>query len=273
MIPALPKEKASTANRDFIECDIELVHPNPYQPRTHFAADELAELCESIRTQGIIQPLLVRREANGYELVAGERRLRAAKMAGLAKVPVVIKRLSDAQMLEMSIVENIQREDFNPVEEADAYHRLMTEFNLTQDQAATRVGKSRSTVANFLRLRQLPDEIKASIISRTVSMGHARALLGIETRTGQITAWREVVSKKLSVRQTEKLIKRLKTLAKTQPPKPADPDAFYFTGIEEDLARHFGTRVRIKRKNQKGSVAIEFYSNDDLDRLLSLLKR
>ena len=272
LIPtAAPPTEA--ANRGFVECDIDLINPNRYQPRTHFAADELEELCESIKSQGIIQPLLVRKDTNGYELVAGERRLRAAKMAGLAKVPVMVKSLTDAQMLEMSIVENIQREDFNPIEEADAYHRLMTEFDLTQDQAAERVGKSRSAVANFLRLRQLPDEIKASITASTVSMGHARALLGIETRAGQIAAWREVVAKKLSVRQTETLIKRLKKQTQNPAPPPADSEKFYFTSLEEDLARHFGTRVQIKRKQQKGSVEIEYYSNDDLDRLLGLLKR
>jgi ParB family chromosome partitioning protein len=273
LIPSAPIENGARRNKGLFECDIDLIRPNRYQPRTHFAADELEELCESIKTQGIIQPLLVRKDTSGYELVAGERRLRAAKMAGIDKVPVMVKSLTDAQVLEMSIVENIQREDFNPIEEAEAYHRLITEFNLTQDQAAGRVGKSRSTVANFLRLRQLPDEIKVSITDNTVSMGHARALLGIETRTGQVAAWREVVSKKLSVRQTENLIKRLKSQAKTPAPGPLDSEKFYFTGLEEDLARHFGTRVRIKRKAQKGRVEIEFYSNDDLDRLLGLLKR
>ena len=273
LIPTTPIEKGDGGSKGLFECDIDLVRPNRYQPRTHFAADELEELCESIKTQGIIQPLLVRKDTNGYELVAGERRLRAAKMAGLDKVPVMVKSLTDAQVLEMSIVENIQREDFNPIEEADAYHRLITEFSLTQDQAAGRVGKSRSAVANFLRLRQLPDEIKASITDNTVSMGHARALLGIETRAGQVAAWREVVSKKLSVRQTENLIKRLKSQAKIPAPGPIDSEKFYFTDLEEDLARHFGTKVRIKRKAQKGRVEIEFYSNDDLDRLLGLLKR
>ncbi len=273
LIPATPQERGDGGNKGFIECDIDLIRPNRYQPRTHFAADELAELSESIKSQGIIQPLLVRKDINGYELVAGERRLRAAKKAGLDKVPVMIKSLTDAQMLEMSIVENIQREDFNPIEEANAYQRLITEFTLTQDQVAERVGKSRSAVANFLRLRQLPNEIKESITDNTISMGHARALLGIETRVGQIAAWREVVSKKLSVRQTENFIKRLKTRAKNPAAAPANSEEFYFTGLEEDLARHFGTRVRIKRRDRKGRVEIEFYSHDDLDRLLGLLKR
>ncbi len=273
LIPTTPQAKGNRSDNGFIQCDIDLIHPNRYQPRTHFAADELEELCESIKTQGIIQPLLVRKGANGYEIVAGERRLRAAKMAGLAEVPVIIKSLTNAQMLEMSIVENIQREDFNPIEEAEAYHRLITEFNLTQDQAAERVGKSRSAVANFLRLRQLPDEIKESITGNTVRMGHARALLGIESRAGQLAAWREVVSKKLSVRQTENLIKRLKASGKKPAQPPSATGDYYFTGLQEDLSRHFGTKVLIKHKNQKGKVEIEFYSNDDLDRLLGLLKR
>ena len=273
LIPTAAPPTGEDDNRGLVECDPDLISPNRYQPRSHFAADELEELCESIKRQGILQPLLVRKDTNGYELVAGERRLRAAKMAGLHRVPVMVKTLTDTQMLEMSIVENIQREDFNPIEEADAYHRLMTEFDLTQGQAAERVGKSRSAVANFLRLRQLPDEIKASITTGTVSMGHARALLGIETRAGQIAAWREVVAKKLSVRQTETLIKRLKKQTQKPAPPPVDSEKFYFTSLEEDLSRHFGTRVRIKRKQQKGSVEIEYYSNDDLDRLLGLLKR
>ena len=273
LIPTGAPKTGPESGKGLIECDLDLVSPNRYQPRSHFAADELEELCESIKAQGIIQPLLVRKDTNGYELVAGERRLRAAKMAGLTKVPVMVRNLTDAQMLEMSIVENIQREDFNPIEEAEAYHRLITEFNLTQDQAAERVGKSRSAVANFLRLRQLPEEIKDSIVSNTVSMGHARALLAIDTRAGQLAAWREVVVKKLSVRQTEKLIKRLKKKPKKPAAAPTDSEKYYFTSLEEDLSRHFGTRVRIKRKQQKGSVEIEYYSNDDLDRLLGLLKR
>ncbi len=191
-------------------CAVDVIRPNRYQPRRHFAETELAELAASIEAQGIIQPLLVRKDAKGYELVAGERRLRAAKMVGLTEVPVVVKELSDAEMLEVSIVENIQREDFNPIEEADAYHRLMTEFGLTQDQAATRVGKSRSAVANILRLRQLEAPIKQSIAEGAISMGHARALLGLSGAAARQDAWRAIVSRQLSVRETEKLIRKRK---------------------------------------------------------------
>ena len=202
-------DNQTPSKRDYFLCDIDMIRPNRYQPRRTFAEAEMNELAESIRSQGIIQPLLVRTDDVGYELVAGERRLRAASLAGLKQVPVVVKDLTDAEMLEMSIVENIQRENLNPIEEAEAYHRLITEFELTQDQAAERVGKSRSAVANFLRLRQLPDPIKTSILEGALSMGHARALLGADSPAKQTAAWREVVAKKLSVRQTEALIKRI----------------------------------------------------------------
>ena len=264
-------ESVEDRPRDYFFCETDLISPNRYQPRLQFPEDELKELCNSIKTQGILQPLLVRKNDIGYELIAGERRLRAAKMTGLNRVPVVIKNISDAELLEMSIVENIQREDFNPLEEAEAYHRLITEFDLTQDQAAVRVGKSRSAVANFLRLRQLPDQIKANILDGTLSMGHARALLGAEVPSQQIAAWRAVVSKGLSVRETENLIKKLKT-GKKKPKKiqPSSED-IYFLDLTDKLSSYFGTKVRIKRSGQKGKVEIEFYNNDDLDRLMSLL--
>ncbi len=270
---APPQETAAKETAGFLLCDTDRIHPNPYQPRTHFAEEELRELSASIKAQGVLQPLLVRKNSRGYELVAGERRLRASKLAGLSQVPVVVKDISDKEMLEMSIIENIQRENLNPLEEADAYHRLMTEFGITQEQAAQRVGKSRSAVANLLRLRQLPDPIKAGIQDSTLSMGHARALLGADTQAQQKAAWREIVAKGLSVRQTEALIKRLK-LEKERPPRPQpDSDTVYFTSLSEELSRHFGTRVHIARQGKKGRVEIDFFSDADLDRLLHLLRR
>lgn len=265
-------EPAAGTSPDYLQCAVAQIRPNRYQPRIRFSEEELAELAGSIRAQGIIQPLLVRRDEQGYELVAGERRLRAAKMAGLTEVPVVVKEISDAQMLEISIVENIQRENLNPMEEAEAYHRLMTEFDLTQDQVAARVGKSRSAVANFIRLRQLSDEIKASISRGEIAMGHARALLGAETPALQRAAWRKVVAEKLSVRQTEALIKRLKAEKARPAPPPPDAAATYFRGVSEELSRHFGTKVEIRHRGEKGKVEIEFYSLDDLDQLLGRLK-
>jgi ParB family chromosome partitioning protein len=257
----------------YFECDIEQIHPNRFQPRLRFPNDELEEMSLSIKQQGIIQPLLVRKDDHGYELVTGERRLRAAKKAGLKQVPVLIKNLTDTDLLEMSIVENVQREDLTPIEEAEAYHRLITEFGLTQDQAAVRVGKSRSAVANLLRLRQLPEQIKASLMDGALSMGHARALLGAATSAQQNAVWRVVVSKRLSVRETERLVKRLNTEVKK--PKQSSPgsEQTYFLSLSDDLSRHFGTKVQIKRRGQKGKVEIEFYSNDDLDRLLNRLKQ
>jgi len=266
-------EPIEDRSKEYFQCDIELIRPNRFQPRLRFSDDEMEELSRSIKEQGIIQPLLVREDDNGYELAIGERRLRAAKMAGLSHVPVIVKSITDSDLLEMSIVENIQREDLNPMEEAEAYNMLITEFDLTQDQVAVRVGKSRSAVANFLRLRQLPEQIKISIMDGALSMGHARALLGAKTSAQQNAAWRAVVSKELSVRKTESLIKRLKSEEKK--PKESSPSSEqrYLISLAEDLSRHFGTQVQIKRRGQTGTVEIKFYSNDDLDRLLSLLKQ
>ncbi len=257
---------------NFLECDIDRIQPNPYQPRSDFPENEMVELADSVKVQGILQPLLVRESSDGYELIAGERRLRAAKMAGLFKVPVIIKNIKDTELLELSIVENIQRQNLNPMEEAEAYLKLLTDFKLTQDRVAKRVGKSRSAVANFLRLNQLPNDIKNSIKDGLISMGHARALLGADTSALQRKAWKIVILRGMSVRETEALIQRLNS-EKVKEKKPVKrSEDIYFSNIEEDLARHFGTKVMIKRRGQKGKVEIEFYSNDDLDRLLNLFK-
>ena len=266
-------ETAKDEQKDFFFCDIDLIRPNRFQPRLNFSEEDLQELTDSIKTQGILQPLLVRKDDDGYELIAGERRLRAAKRARLNQVPVVIKRVDDNQMLEMAIVENIQRENLNPIEEAEAYHRLITQLNLTQDQASARVGKSRSAVANFLRLRQLPEQIKDSITDGSLSMGHARAILGATASTQQLAAWRAVIAKGLSVRQTETLIRHLKSEKKKPRVSRNRTEEIYLSGLAEDLSRHFGTKIMIKKAGQKGKVEIEFYSNDDLDRLIRRLKK
>ena len=266
------EEDSGEVSKAFLECDIDLIRPNRYQPRSHFAPDELTQLSESIQTQGVLQPILVRKLDAGFELVAGERRLRAAKLAGLERVPVVVKEVSDAQMLELSIVENIQRENLNPMEEAEAYHRLIEEFGLTQEQASVRVGKSRSAVANFLRLRQLPEPIKASIVEGQLSMGHARALLGADSAAQQNAAWRAILRKGLSVRQTEELIKRLRTASQAVEIKKNSTEDRHLSSVTENLSRRFGTKVQIKRRGKKGRLEIEFYSNEDLDRLLQLLE-
>ena len=271
LIPGFDKKEP--AAKEFFQCDVELIRRNRHQPRRHFPEEELQELSDSIRTQGIIQPLVVRQDNDGYELVAGERRLRAARRIGLKLVPVIVRSVKDSELLEMSLVENIQRENLNPMEEAEAYHQLINEFNLTQDQAAARVGKSRSAVANFLRLRNLPEEIKESIISGALSMGHARALLGIENRDIQLDVWNAVIQKSLSVRETEKLAKQAKPSVKEKKISAPTAEQQYFTDIADDLSRYYGTKVQIKRQGTVGKVEIEFYGDEDLNRLIELLKK
>jgi ParB family transcriptional regulator, chromosome partitioning protein len=274
LIPDLDSlgNSGSGSPSDYFECDIDRIIPNRYQPRTHFSEEELSDLSKSIEEQGILQPLLVRDTGTAFELITGERRFRAAKMAGLAKVPVILREVSDKGMLELSIIENIQRENLNPVEEAEAYHRLMSEFQMTQEEAAKRVGKSRSTVANILRLRNLPGTIKDSIISGAISMGHARALLGAKNAVEQMAAFRTVIKKGLSVRETEALIDGLKTGRKKKAPKDPTSDQIYFRDLADDLSRNFGTKVLIRQAGQKGKVIFEYYSNGDLDRLLNIWK-
>lgn len=277
LIPDSPEmvqpQETPEARKDFFLCETDLIRPNQFQPRQQFGDVELKELSDSIKSEGVIQPLLVRKADVGYELIAGERRLRASKLAGLNEVPVIVKDIDDEKMLEISIIENIQRENLNPIEEAEAYYRLIDQFGLTQEQAAERVGKSRSAVANFLRLRQLSDEIKNSILAGQLSMGHARALLSLETHQEQNMAFQEVLSKGLSVRQTEALVKQLKE-DKDKPPKMPSPETTedrQIIALSEKLSQHFGTKVEIKRRGKKGKVELEFYSDDDLNRLLDLL--
>lgn len=268
-----PDPAVDAAPGEYFLCDIQLIRPNRFQPRRQFAETELEELAASVREQGILQPLMVRKSDAGFELVAGERRLRAARRAGLSQVPVVVRPVNDDQLLEMSLVENIQRADLNPIEEAEAYHRLIQQLNLTQEQAAERVGKSRSAVANFLRLRQLPEPIQAGIVEGALSMGHARALLGAENAAQQLTAWRAVVAKKLSVRETEDLVRRLKSEKTAPRVSRKSSEATYLTGLSEELSRHLGTKVTIRKSGRQGRLEIEFYSNDDLDLLITRLRR
>lgn len=255
-----------------MQCDIGDLHPNPAQPRSRFSASELEELALSIRELGIIQPLLVRKNNFGYEIVAGERRLRAARLAGLQQVPVIVTDVPDAHMLEVALIENIQREDLNPLEEADAYHRLLTEYGLTQEEIARRVGKKRATVANMLRLRQLPAHIRAAIRDNRLSMGHARALLGARTPVHQNAVWQEVQAKGLSVRQTEALIRRLNGRPDTSRASVSQTEDRYLQSLAEDLSRDFGTKIQIRRLGKKGCVQIDFFSDDDLTQLIERLK-
>lgn len=260
------------ASDTLFSCRMELIRPGRFQPRTHFSEAELDDLARSIRENGVIQPILVKKTENGYEIIAGERRFRAAKRAELTRIPVIVKNLDEDRLLVTSIVENIQRQDLNPLEEAEGYHRLIHELGLTQIQVSSQVGKSRSAIANFLRLRQLPQEVKDLIVDRALSYGHARALLGLHTPSQQIQAARLIIQKGLSVRETEDLIKKLKTKKKPPESVPSRENP-YFSDLADDLSRHFGTRVEIKKRGKKGRVEIEFYSDDDLDRLIGLLRQ
>ena len=266
------KDTVHSRDSDYFLCDIDIISPNPYQPRKQFSKTDLEELGQSIKEQGLIQPVIVRKNETGYELIAGERRLRASKAAGLKKIPAVIRDATDIDLLQMSIVENIQRQNLNPMEEAEAYQRLMDEFSLTQEQTAKKIGKSRSAVANFIRLCRLPEDIKARLRDNVLSMGHARALLGLDSSAKLNSAFQVVVSRRLSVRETEALVNKMK-LNKTPPKnKVKSSDDIYFSHLAEELSRQLGTKVIIKRKGQRGKLEIEFYNNDDLDKLLDILQ-
>ena len=250
------------------EIDADLLTPNPFQPRTVMDEERIDELAQSIRANGIIQPIVVRKAGTGYEIVAGERRWRAAQRAGLLKVPVVVRDTPDNQLLAAALIENIQREDLNPIEEAHAYRRLIDELQLTQDQIADAVGKDRSTIANTLRLLKLPREMRDSVSAGSLAMGHARALLGLPDEAAQLRIGRDVVAKQLSVRETEILVKQAvdPAPARVEPPKDVHTRA-----AEEKLRFALGTRVRIVRKRRGGRIEVDFGSEEELQRLYEYL--
>jgi ParB family chromosome partitioning protein len=258
------------------------IRPNPRQPRRFFAEERLAELAESIRQQGVLQPLVVRRVEHGYELIVGERRFRAAQRAGLEAVPVIVKDATDAQSLEMALVENIQREELTPIEEALAYRQLMEEFRLTQEEIANRVGKSRPVVTNLLRVLNLPEEIREEVDRGNLSVGHARALLSLETPERQIHLARRVMRQGLSVRETETLVARFPEESPTSSPSqesawlpeeaPAARIDIHLHALEEELIRALGTKVRIHTRKKGGRIEIEYYSNEELEGIVRRLK-
>ena len=253
---------------------ISKVEPNREQPRKKFDEDALLELSESIKMYGVLQPLLVSDKKDYYEIVAGERRWRAAKMAGLKEVPVVIKEFSYQEIVEISLIENIQREDLNPVEEAMAYKRLIDEFNLKQDEIAERVSKSRTAVTNSLRLLKLDARVQQMMVDEMISAGHARALLAISDAEKQYSVAMRIFDEKLSVRETEKLVKTILNPSKKRENAVSDSaeDAIY-ESLEEKMKNITGTRVFIHRKkNNKGKIEIEYYSRDDLDRIIDLFE-
>jgi ParB family chromosome partitioning protein len=262
-IPETDGKKASQI------CGIEEIQPNPFQPRKVFSEGQLQELIDSIREKGILQPLLVRRRGNGFELIAGERRWRAAQKAGMKEVPILVKEVSDSEMLELSLVENIQREDLNPIEEAEAYKRLMEQFDLTQEEISKKVGKDRTTITNTVRLLKLPPEIKQSLAEGKISMGHARAFLSLDGIEKQRLLLKRLLTGGLSVRQTESLVKRFRT-HNSPVSRKTNPE---WSGLIEELQRILGTKVRIVGKRKRGKIEIEFYSLDELDRILELLRK
>lgn len=252
-----------------ISLRIDDIIASTYQPRGEFKKEKMAELIMSIKEKGLVEPILVRAKGDKYELIAGERRWRAAKEAGLGNLPVIIRDVSDREALELSLIENIQREDLNPLEEAKAYESLMQQFSLGQEEIAKAVGKDRSTISNTIRLLKLPQEVQAEIRKENLSMGHARALLSLEDPIKQKLIARRIVRKGLSVRETETLVK--KDIGGVKGSKQQAQEV-YLSRIAEELKRIFGTKVSISGKSHKGKIEISYYSNDDLTRILDILE-
>ncbi len=250
---------------------INKVEPNREQPRKVFDEDALNELAESIRIYGILQPLLVQKEKDYYRIIAGERRWRAAKIAGLKKVPVIIKELSEKEIMEISLIENLQREDLNPIEEAEGYQKLLQEFDMTQEDLAQRVSKSRSAITNTIRLLKLDAAVQKLLSDGALSSGHARALLSLEDNELQKEAAERIIREGLSVRDTERLVKRLTTKKPVKEPVLPAQDDFIYRDIEEKMRQILETKVQIKNKGKRGRIEIEYYSPDELDRILAML--
>lgn len=264
------KNSADTQGQE-VMVKITMVEPNREQPRKNFDEDSLQELADSIKQFGLLQPILVQDRKDHYEIIAGERRWRASRMAGLQEIPVIIRNYTDQEIVEISLIENIQREDLNPIEEAQAYRRLLTEFNLKQDEVAERVSKSRAAVTNSVRLLKLCDEVQQMVIDEMITTGHARALLAVEDPEEQYALAQRIFDEKLSVRDVEKLMKNLHKPAKTKKPDDKTMQIIY-QDLEEKLKQRLGTKVVITPKGEgAGKIEIEFYNNEDLDRLIDLM--
>ncbi len=265
------EKSSSGSNGPEVMVKITMVEPNREQPRKNFDEDSLQELADSIKQFGLLQPILVQDRKDHYEIIAGERRWRASRMAGLQEIPVIIRNYTDQEIVEISLIENIQREDLNPIEEAQAYKRLLTEFNLKQDEVAERVSKSRAAVTNSVRLLKLSDEVQQMVIDEMISTGHARALLAIDDPEEQYSVAQKIFDEKLSVRDVEKLVKNLHKPAKAKKLDDKTLQVIY-QDLEEKLKRRLSTKVTIASKGEGvGKIEIEFYSNEDLDRLIDLM--
>ncbi|WNG21705.1 ParB/RepB/Spo0J family partition protein [Cystobacter fuscus] len=275
-VVAAPPEPPPPPKNGLIKLPIEAIQRDTLQPRRQFDEEKLRELTESIKAQGVLQPVLVRKDgAGGYKLIAGERRWRASQAAGLHEIPAIVREVTEVEAFELALVENLQRSDLNPMEEAEGYHRLVEEFGLTQDQVAQRVGKERPTVANALRLLGLPDDVKGLVAAGQLSAGHARALLGVPRLPEMKELAAQVAAKKLSVRDTEKLVQQAKG-AKGKESAPATPkkQSPQVKSLVEEMQRRLGTKVRLVEKGSgKGTLEVDYFSYDDLDRILKVLRK
>ena len=270
--PSVKSEKEESVKTGEQMLKINQVEPNREQPRKHFEEDALLELADSIKQYGVLQPLLVRKRKDYYEIIAGERRWRAAKLAGVKEVPVIIKEYTEQQAVEIALIENIQRENLNPIEEAMAFKKLLTEFNLKQDEVAERVSKSRTAVTNSMRLLKLGEKVQKMIIDDMITTGHARALLAIDDEEQQYLLATKIFDEKLSVRETEKLIKSLKNPKKQVKVVKTVENAFVYDDLAEKMKRVLGTKVSISPKgNGKGKIEIEYYSDDELERMFEMI--
>ncbi len=271
-LDALIPEWKPTEGKNLIYCGIEEIRPNPHQPRKHFDEAKLQELSDSIKEKGILEPLLVRKVSDGYELIVGERRWRAAQKAGLKEVPVLIKEFDERTALEISLIENLQREDLNPIEEAEAYQRLIEEFHLSHEALSVRIGKDRTTITNALRLLKLPPEIKEHLLQNRLSPGHARAILSLEDQEKQKQLCQLILQKGLSVREAEALAKKWSGKPKKKPVEKTQDDLkLQLASLQDSLRRHLGTKVRIHSKGKRGKIEIEYYSHEDLERIVEAI--
>ncbi len=270
----IPQGKVFMGGRSIINVEITKIVPNPRQPRTTFDNEQIKELAASIREHGIIEPILTRMREGKYELIAGERRLRAARIAGLSIVPSIVKDFNDEQSLEISLIENLQREDLNPLDEAEGYACLIKEFKMTQEQVAKRVGKNRSTVTNMLRILTLPDKIKESLRKEQISVGHARALLAVDNSVRQLELWRQIISNKLNVRDVE-VLSGGKSEARPKSRKASHKRPLTqnveLNALVEKLTTYLGTKVKIYGSPVRGKIEIQYYSKEDLERILEII--
>jgi len=270
---ALLPEFGQAESRALLYCGIEEIIPNPSQPRKHFDESKLQELAESVREKGILEPLLVRRTDQGYELIVGERRWRAAQKAGLREVPVLVKEVEGREAFEISLIENLQREDLNPIEEAEAFKHLIEEFNISQDDLSKRIGKDRTTITNTLRLLKLPLEVRNQLLQNRITSGHARALLSLENKEKQKELCALIIKKGLSVREAERLAKQWAEKSQKRPPsgkKQGDLES-QLHSLQDSLRKRLGTKVHIAQKGNRGKIEIEYFSHEELERIVETI--